>query len=142
MGAAAAGSGRRHERRHLRLHDDLRDEGWIGVTAKPIGNEDEDGVCVEDLADESPAAHSGLEDGDILVSVGQTAIHKFADLRDASFFMTADETVPIVVQRGETRLTIQTHAVDQPGTTSMALPPLFSNKSEGMNTKLELPTPR
>ncbi len=116
--------------------------GWIGVTAKPVGDEDEDGVRVEDLADESPAAHSGLEDGDMLVSVGHTTIHTFADLRDASFFMTADETVPIVVQRGEARLTIQTHAVDPPGTTSMALPPLFNNKSEGINTKLELPTPR
>ncbi len=118
--------------------------GWIGVTAKPVGNEDEEGVRVEDLADESPAAHSGLEDGDLLVSVGQTPIRKFADLCDATFFMTADETVPIVVQRGEAKLTIQTHAVDPPGATSMALPPLFNgnSKSEGINTKLELPTPR
>ena len=118
--------------------------GWIGVTAKPVGDEDsEDGVRVENLAEESPAAHSGLEDGDVLVSVGRTPIHKFADLRDASFFMTADETVPIVVQRGEQKLTIQTHTVDPPGgAPSMALPPLFSNKSDGMNTRLELPTPR
>ncbi len=116
--------------------------GWIGVTAKPVGKEDEDGVRVEDLAAESPAARSGLEDGDMLVSVGRTPIHTFADLCDASFFMTADETVPIVVQRGKERLTIQTHTVDPPGAASMALPPLFNSKHEGINTNLELPTPR
>ena len=111
--------------------------GWIGVTAKPIGGEDdESGVCVEDLADESPAARCGLETGDVLKRIGKKAIHRFADLYDATFFITADETVPIVVERGDKELTFQTHATDLPGK-SMALPPLLSN--QGIATKLEIP---
>ena len=112
--------------------------GWVGVYAKPQGGEDEDGgVSVDELASDSPAAKSGLENGDVLVRVGQTPIHKFADLRDASFFMTADETVPITVMRGDKELTIQTHAADPPNA-SMALPPLISNQG-GINTRLDVP---
>ena len=116
--------------------------GWIGVIAKPVGDaDDESGVRVDDVANDSPALHGGLENGDLLITVGRTPIHKFADLRDASFFMTADETVPIVVQRGDKQLTIQTHAVDPPGA-SIALPPLISNQAPGINTKLDLPDPK
>ncbi len=113
--------------------------GWVGVYVKPVGGEEEEtGVCVDELAAESPAAKSGLENGDIVLRVGQTPIHRFADLRDASFFMTADETVPIVVRRGGKELTVQTHAADPPSA-SMALPPLFSNQGQGINTKLDVP---
>ncbi len=116
--------------------------GWVGIIAKPIGDGDEEtGVCVDDLNNDGPAAHGGLEVGDLLVTVGHTPIHKFADLRDASFFMTADETVPIVVRRGDKELTVQMHAADPPGM-SMALPPLISNHAPGINTKLELPDPK
>ena len=115
--------------------------GWVGVYPKLVGDAGDDGsVCVDDVASGGPAARSGLEVGDILLRVGRTPIHKITDLRDASFFMTADETVPIVVRRGDKELTVQTHAVDPPDV-SMALPPLISNHAPAINTKLDTPDP-
>ena len=116
--------------------------GWVGIFAKPVGDaSDESGVCVDDLASDGPAARGGLEAGDLIVRVGHTPIHQFADLRDASFYMTADETVPIIVRRGGKEVTIQTHAADPPGV-SMALPPLISNQAPGINTKLDPAEPK
>lgn len=113
--------------------------GWVGITARPVGDAgEESGVAVDDLANDGPAAHSGLAVGDVLVRVGNMPIHKLADLHDASFYLTADQAVPIVVQRGGKQLTVQTHASDPPGV-SMALPPLISNHAPDINTKLDPP---
>ena len=111
--------------------------GWIGVTAKPVDGDEEHGaVRVQDLADDSPAAHCGLQDGDVLVRVGRTAIHKFGDLRDASFYLTADEQVPITVQRGDQEVTIKVQAADPPGGPPVATPP---KGIEGDGVRLALP---
>ena len=60
--------------------------GWIGVTAKAADNDEEHGaVQVNGLAEDSPASHCGLQDGDVILRVGKKDIHKFGDLRDASF---------------------------------------------------------
>ena len=113
--------------------------GWVGIVPKLSDDAgDDNGVSVEDLESGSPAAKGGLEAGDLLVRVGHTSIHKITDLRDASFYMTADQTVPIVVRRGDKELTIQTQASDPPGV-SMALPPLISNHAPDINTKLGPP---
>ena len=98
--------------------------GWIGVTAKPDDNDEEHGaVRVKDLADDSPAATCGLQNGDVLLRVGKTAIHKVGDLGDASFYLTADEQVPITVMRGDQEITVKVHAADPPGGPPVATPP-------------------
>jgi S1-C subfamily serine protease len=90
--------------------------GWIGVTAAPVdGDESRDMVKVTGLAEDAPAAHCGLEEGDVILKVGHTPVHRFADLRDASFFLTAEEKVPITVQRGEKELTVEVRAANPPG---------------------------
>lgn len=86
--------------------------GWIGATVGPAPG----GLVVKDLDACTPAARCGLENGDILLQVGARAIHHFADVPDASFFLTAEETVPIVVRRGDRTLTFQAQAIRPPGT--------------------------
>jgi serine protease Do len=88
--------------------------GWIGVTVQPVGDDPDGEVQVAQLAEDTPAAHSGLQPGDILVRVGTTPIHRFGDLRDASFYLTADEMVPITVRRGNEQITVRARAVDPP----------------------------
>ena len=111
--------------------------GWIGVTAKPADGDEEHGaVRVDALADDSPAAHSGLQNGDVLLQVGHTAIHKFGDLRDASFYLTADESVPITVERDGQEVTLKVHAADPPGGPPVATAP---RGIEGNGIKLALP---
>ena len=91
--------------------------GWIGVTVQPVGGDPNGEVEVSDLAEDTPAANSGLKAGDILEQVGNTPIHKFGDLRDASFYLTADEMVAITVRRGDQQITVRALAIDEPGTT-------------------------
>ena len=114
--------------------------GWIGVTAKPVsGNDEESEVIVEGLAYGSPAIESGLKVGDTLLRVNNTLIHRFGDLRDASFYLTADELVPITVERDGKEVTVSVRAADPPGE-SLALPPLGG--SQGSSPSLTLPIPR
>ncbi len=89
--------------------------GWIGVTVQPAGDDPDGEVQVAQLADDTPAANSGLKTGDVLVRIGTTPIRKFSDLRDASFYLTADEIVPITVRRGDQVVTFKAQAVDLPG---------------------------
>lgn len=103
--------------------------GWIGVNAKPVSDIDEDGaVTVESMVEDSPAMEFGLKVGDTLIKVGKTPIHRFADLREASFYLTADETVPISVEREGRSVTFNVRAGCPPGE-SMSLPPTRDSKA-------------
>ncbi|HSH37222.1 MAG TPA: PDZ domain-containing protein, partial [Chthoniobacterales bacterium] len=63
-----------------------------------------------DIMPDTPAADSGAKPGDILLQVGNTAVREPEDVIDASFFITAGDKVPIVVQRGEEKLTFTVEA--------------------------------
>jgi serine protease Do len=108
--------------------------GWVGVTIAPLGEEDSAELKVVELAADAPVASSGIKDGDLLLQVGRTPIRKIGDLRDASFFLTADEMVPITVRRDNETLTFNVRAIRPPGS-----PPLISSQpkpSEGMRLSL------
>ena len=116
--------------------------GWIGVTAKPSDNDEASGaVRINGLAEDSPAAHSGLQDGDVLLQVGRRDIHRFGDLCDASFYLTADETVPITVRRGDKEVTVKVQTADPPGLPLIATPPKGID-SDGMKLALPNVVPR
>jgi serine protease Do len=109
--------------------------GWIGVTVEPVIEGDENcELKVSHLDENTPAAHSGLKDGDILVSVGNKQVKKFGDLRDASFFLTAEEMVAIVVRRDDKDVKLDVRAANPPG--KVALNPQPRNDNA---TKLSLP---
>lgn len=102
--------------------------GWIGAHLAEAA-EEQGGSRAEmtEVLENTPAANSGLQTGDILVQVGRKAIHQPDDIIDASFFLTAGDIVPITVIRGGKRLTFSVRAnvhpasqhapmVAQPGT--------------------------
>jgi serine protease Do len=97
--------------------------GWIGVTVRPVGDMADGEVQVSQLAEDTPAAHCGLEIGDVLLRIGDSPIHQFADLRDASFYLTAGEMVSITVRRGEKQVTLKALAVGPPGDPPAPPPP-------------------
>ena len=91
--------------------------GWIGATVRPTQGMSGP-LEVTELDNDAPVSRSGMKNGDLVVQVGQTPILKIGDLRDASFFLTADETVPIVVRRGDKTMTFDVKAVRPPGSPS------------------------
>lgn len=100
---------------------------WIGMTAVPVdGNDDRDAVKIVSVTEKAPAAESGLQPGDIITKLGRTLIHCFGDLRDASFFLTAGEKVPITVLRGDKEVTLEIRPANPPGP-----PPIPERTADG-----------
>src|ERR1700737_362834 len=80
--------------------------GWVGINvseaAQPVeGSRAEMTQIMED----TPAARSGIKSGDILLQVGRKKVTQPEDVLDASFFISAGETIPITVMRGDQKLT-------------------------------------
>jgi len=63
-----------------------------------------------EIMKDTPAYGSGIMSGDILLEVGKTKVHQPEDVIDASFFITAGDTVPITVIRGSDKLTFEVKA--------------------------------
>jgi serine protease Do len=97
--------------------------GWIGANVAEAKTEAEGSRAeVTDIL-ASPAADSGMKPGDILLQVGRTKVREPEDVLDASFFITAGETVPITVHRGSETITFNVQAEFHPASRQ---PPLMS----------------
>ena len=85
--------------------------GWIGINvAEAPAPLEGSRAEFTDIMPGTPAADSGAKPGDILLQVGKTRVHEPEDVIDASFYITAGDKVPIIVQRGDQRLTFEVEA--------------------------------
>ena len=85
--------------------------GWIGINVATAPKAVEGSRAqFTDIMPGTPAAECGAKAGDILLEVGRTKVHEPEDVIDASFFITAGDKVPIVVQRGDEKLTFEVEA--------------------------------
>ncbi len=111
--------------------------GWVGMTAKPTdGDEERDPVRVVNVTPGAPAAEAGLQEGDVITKFGRTTVRRFTDLRDAAFFLTAFEKVPVTVMRDGKEVTLELRAANPPGMSPLPERPA----SDGMeDTRLALP---
>lgn len=108
--------------------------GWIGVhLAESLEEKGGSRAEMTEILDNTPAANSGMQPGDILVQVGRKEIHRPDDIIDASFFLSAGDTVPITVMRGDERLTFEVQAGFHPASQH---PPIIAQPS--MNQALPL----
>jgi serine protease Do len=84
--------------------------GWVGANVAEASDSVEGSRAeVTDVLD-TPAADAGIKPGDILLQVGKTKVHEPEDVLDASFFITAGDTVPVTVMRGREKLTFNVQA--------------------------------
>src|SRR5436190_14355451 len=85
--------------------------GWVGTSVaqadKPVKGSTAE---MTEIMKETPAFESGVRAGDILLQIGKTKVHQPEDVIDGSFFITAGDTVPIVVVRGTEQLTFEIKA--------------------------------
>jgi S1-C subfamily serine protease len=90
--------------------------GWIGVNNVSPASHEVDGsrAMVTQVADDTPAAHSGIKEGDVLLQVGKKKITEPEDIFDASFYITAGDMVPITVIRGDQKITFEVQAAMHP----------------------------
>lgn len=85
--------------------------GWIGINVAPSEKPVEGSTAqMTEIMKETPAFDSGVRAGDILLQVGNTKVHQPEDVIDASFFITAGDTVPIIVVRGNEKMTFEIKA--------------------------------
>jgi serine protease Do len=89
--------------------------GWIGANVSEAKEAREGSRAqITEILDQ-PAADAGMQTGDVLLQVGRTKVREPEDVLDASFFITAGETVPITVMRGGEQLTFNIQADFHPG---------------------------
>jgi serine protease Do len=108
--------------------------GWVGINVseapKPVeGSRAE----MTQIMEGTPAANSGIKAGDILLQVGRKKVSEPEEVLDASFFITAGDTVPITVVRGNQKLTFNVRADLHPASQRG---PLIA--SPGMNQAIPL----
>jgi len=81
--------------------------GWVGVSVENTDQpQHQSRALITHVVAESPAAEAGIEPGDVLLQVGENVIRSFEDVAKVSFFLSADEKVPIKVCRGGNELTL------------------------------------
>ena len=89
--------------------------GWVGINVAEAPTAIEGSRAqFTDIMPGTPAADCGAQTGDILLQVGKTPVHEPEDVLDASFFITAGDTVPVTVLRGTEKLTFQVEASFHP----------------------------
>src|SRR5438876_3463752 len=111
--------------------------GWIGINVSMAGQPVEGSLAeMTQIMEDTPAARCGIKAGDILVQVGRKKVTQPEDVLDASFFITAGDSVPITVIRGNRRLTFNVQAGLHPASRSGPL--LASPASPAMNQAIPL----
>jgi serine protease Do len=85
--------------------------GWIGANVGFAKTAVEGSTAeITELLGIAPATDSGIRPGDILLQVGKVKVREPEDVLDASFFLTAGDSVPITVMRGTEKLTFEIEA--------------------------------
>ena len=95
--------------------------GWVGITVEP--NEDTSLPSTARIAamqPEAPASSAGIRKGDILLRVGDIAIHSPEDVFDASFFLTAGDETSVTVLRNGTEQKFTVRAAESPASAGLA----------------------
>jgi S1-C subfamily serine protease len=110
--------------------------GWIGANVSQARTPADDSHAeITDIMAPTPAEDSGMRPGDILLQVGRVKVRQPEDVLDASFFITAGDTVPIIVMRGNERLTFNVQAGFHPASKHPPLiaSPLSPNRAIPLN---------
>lgn len=114
--------------------------GWVGINVSEAPTEVEGSRAeMTQMMEGTPAANCGIKPGDILLQVGRKKVTQPEDVLDASFFITAGDTVPITVMRGNRRLTFSVRAALHPASQRGLLiaSPASPTMNQGLPLKLE-----
>jgi len=90
--------------------------GWVGVTVVEVPDTEHDGrtVRVVEAVPGTPASHSGIRPGDIVLRIDSREVYRPADVLDASFFSHVGGTMTVVVRREEKLLNYTFAVIERP----------------------------
>lgn len=111
----------------LRFHEVRR--GWLGIEVATLEVPvEKSSALVKEVLPDSPASKAGIRAGDVVLRVGERAIENPADVLDASFFLTADDSTPVIVSREGNQIEFSLQPVDHPevGSSQKRLAPAFT----------------
>lgn len=112
--------------------------GWVGINvAEATEAIDGSRARLTKIMDDTPAADSGLKSGDILLQVGKTKVHDPVDVIDASFYVSAGDTVPIVVNRDGQTLTFNLQAVAHPAALRSSVSAALGQRPQALPLRLQ-----
>ncbi len=96
------------EKRVVKVKDVAPNDG-LGVTVEELAQSDleqlglENGLLIKRVEPDSPAEESGLQPGDILVSINQQTVESVDQLASLAKNLPREKSLPILVQRGDNR---------------------------------------
>ncbi len=88
--------------------------GWAGVTVQEIPLAVHGSRMMVDVVDPGGPAAGKFRTGDVILQVGNVEVREPEDALDASFFLTAGDSVEVRIARGEEELTIPLTPSDHP----------------------------
>ena len=98
--------------------------GWIGANvSEAVAAVEGSRAETTGLVEGTPAAESGMKAGDIVVQIGRTKVTEPEDILDASFYITAGDTVPITVVRNGEKITFNVQAAVHPRSKNIPMYP-------------------
>jgi serine protease Do len=115
-------------------------QGWVGVDVQETDQSSRDSkVVINRIEDNSPAHIGGLQPGDVLLSIGTVKIHSIPDIRNACFFLTVDQKVPITVFRAGQEVQLDVVPSEQPGSMPVPLyaPGYLLNGESSLRLRIE-----
>ncbi|MFL6528625.1 MAG: S1C family serine protease [Chthoniobacterales bacterium] len=112
--------------------------GWVGIEVTEAEKAVEGSRAqMTEIIDDTPARDSGVEPGDILLQVGNKPIHEPEDVIDASFFITAGDTVPVTVLRDGKKLTFNIASKLHPNIDRKLIASPLSPSSQGIRLNFD-----
>lgn len=97
--SAQAGDGPRHRRESTRTVASEEARAWLGVSAEEETERKQGGARVTQVIDDSPAEKVGLEEGDVIVSLGGQAVYGPQGLSERIRSHEPGETVEVEIER-------------------------------------------
>ena len=91
--------------------------GWVGVSVEPVhagADNLPSQARIANLQPYSPATRAGVREGDLLLRVGDVAVHAPEDVFDASFYLTAGADTTITVLRDGVEKKFTVRAAENP----------------------------